>query len=62
MPLIQVEVIENVFTQGLSNSQVAATIVVSEHTVHRHVANIARKLDQPSCTAAAMHGLQTGLI
>ena len=29
---------------GLSNQQIAASLYVSEHTVHRHLANIRRKL------------------
>ena len=32
---------------GLTNRQIAERLVVSEHTVHRHVANILRKLDVP---------------
>lgn len=39
--------------EGLTNRQVADRLVVSEHTVHRHVTNILRKLDLPSRTAAA---------
>jgi LuxR family transcriptional regulator, maltose regulon positive regulatory protein len=40
-------------TEGLTNRQIAERLVVSEHTVHRHVTNILRKLDLPSRTAAA---------
>jgi DNA-binding NarL/FixJ family response regulator len=36
--------------------------VVSEHTVHRHVTNILRKLDLPSRTAAAAHAVRSGLL
>jgi ATP/maltotriose-dependent transcriptional regulator MalT len=39
--------------QGLSNHRIATDLVLSEHTVRRHVANILRKLDVPSRTAAA---------
>ena len=39
--------------EGLTNRQIAERLVVSEHTVHRHVTNILRKLDLPSRTAAA---------
>ena len=33
---------------GMSNREIATTLVLSDHTVHRHVANILRKLAQPS--------------
>ena len=33
---------------GLSNREIASSLVLSEHTVHRHVANILRKLTQSS--------------
>ena len=39
--------------EGLTNRQIAERLVVSEHTVHRHVTNILRKLELPSRTAAA---------
>ncbi len=39
--------------RGLSNPRIAETLVLSEHTVRRHVANILRKLDAPSRSAAA---------
>ena len=48
--------------EGLTNRQVAESLVVSEHTVHRHVTNILRKLDQPSRTAAAALAVRTGLL
>lgn len=47
---------------GLSNRQIAARLVVSEHTVHRHVTNILRKLELPSRTAAAAHAVRAGLL
>ena len=31
--------------QGLTNRQIASELVLSEHTVHRHVASILKKLD-----------------
>jgi pimeloyl-ACP methyl ester carboxylesterase/DNA-binding CsgD family transcriptional regulator len=47
---------------GLSNREIAASLVLSEHTVHRHVANILRKLSQSSRAAAAAHATRAGLI
>jgi LuxR family transcriptional regulator, maltose regulon positive regulatory protein len=47
---------------GLTNQQIAERLVVSEHTVHRHVTNILRKLDLPSRTAAAAHAVRSGLL
>jgi LuxR family transcriptional regulator, maltose regulon positive regulatory protein len=49
-------------TEGLTNQQIAARLVVSEHTVHRHVTNILRKLDLPSRTAAAALAVRSGLL
>ncbi len=51
-----------VLAEGLTNQQIAERLVVSEHTVHRHVANILRKLDLPSRTAAAARAAQAGLL
>lgn len=47
---------------GLSNRDIAASLVLSEHTVHRHIANILRKLAQSSRAAAAAHAIRLGLI
>jgi LuxR family transcriptional regulator, maltose regulon positive regulatory protein len=47
---------------GLTNREIAERLVVSEHTVHRHVTNILRKLDLPSRTAAATHAIRSGLL
>ena len=47
---------------GLSNREIASSLVLSDHTVHRHVANILRKLAQPSRAAAAAHATRAGLI
>jgi len=49
------------FAEGLTNRQIAERLVVSEHTVHRHVTNILRKLELPSRTAAAAHAVRFGL-
>jgi pimeloyl-ACP methyl ester carboxylesterase/DNA-binding CsgD family transcriptional regulator len=47
---------------GLSNREIASSLVLSEHTVHRHMANILRKLSQSSRAAAATHATRVGLI
>ena len=39
--------------QGLSDAQIAERLVISPHTVHRHVANILAKLRLPARAAAA---------
>jgi LuxR family maltose regulon positive regulatory protein len=47
---------------GLTNREIAERLIVSEHTVHRHVANILSKLRLPSRTAAAAHAVRHGLL
>jgi pimeloyl-ACP methyl ester carboxylesterase/DNA-binding CsgD family transcriptional regulator len=47
---------------GLSNREIASSLVLSEHTVHRHVANILRKLTQSSRAAAAATATRAGYI
>jgi DNA-binding CsgD family transcriptional regulator len=47
----EVEVLALV-ARGLSNRDIAASLVISEHTVARHVSNIFRKLDVTSRSAA----------
>ena len=49
-------------TEGLTNRQIAERLVVSEHTIHRHVTNILRKLELPSRTAAAALAARLGLL
>ena len=48
--------------QGLSDADIAEQLVVSPHTVHRHVANIRSKLRLPSRTAAVAYATREGLL
>jgi pimeloyl-ACP methyl ester carboxylesterase/DNA-binding CsgD family transcriptional regulator len=57
----ETEVLRLVAT-GMSNREIASTLVLSEHTVHRHVANILRKLAQSSRAGAATHATRAGMI
>jgi pimeloyl-ACP methyl ester carboxylesterase/DNA-binding CsgD family transcriptional regulator len=47
---------------GLSDNEIAERLVLSPHTVHRHVANLRAKLGQPSRAAAAAAAARRGLI
>jgi len=47
---------------GRSNKQIAADLVISEHTVARHVQNIFAKLDVSSRTAAASFAFEHQLV
>ncbi len=47
---------------GLSDGDIAERLVLSPHTVHRHVANILRKLGLHSRAAAAAHAARAGLV
>ena len=48
--------------QGKSNREIASTLVLSEHTVARHVQNIFRKLRVSSRTAAAAFAFERDLL
>jgi pimeloyl-ACP methyl ester carboxylesterase/DNA-binding CsgD family transcriptional regulator len=48
--------------RGLSDHEIAEQLVLSSHTVHRHVANIRRKLGRNSRTAAVAEAARLGLL
>ncbi|MEQ1869985.1 MAG: LuxR C-terminal-related transcriptional regulator [Vicinamibacterales bacterium] len=49
-------------SSGLSNPAIADRLCISEHTVHRHVANTLTKLDVPSRSAAVAQAARLGLL
>jgi LuxR family maltose regulon positive regulatory protein len=49
-------------TQGLANRDIAARLFLSEHTVHRHIANIFGELGVTSRTAAVARAVKDGLV
>jgi LuxR family transcriptional regulator, maltose regulon positive regulatory protein len=48
--------------EGCSNAEIARRLVLSQHTVHRHVANILTKLAASSRAAAAAYAAHHGLL
>jgi len=48
--------------RGLSNKEIASTLSLSEHTVHRHVGNILTRFDLPSRSAAVAYAAKLGLL
>jgi DNA-binding CsgD family transcriptional regulator/pimeloyl-ACP methyl ester carboxylesterase len=48
--------------RGLKDNEIAEQLVLSPHTVHRHVANIRRKLGSTSRSAAVAEAARLGLL
>jgi DNA-binding NarL/FixJ family response regulator len=57
----EIEVLR-LISAGLSNQAIAAQLCISEHTVHRHVANTLTKFDVSSRSAAVARAARLGLI
>lgn len=57
----EVQVLEHI-AEGLGNQAIAERLTISEHTVHRHVANILTKLGVPSRSAAVAQAARLGLL
>jgi ATP/maltotriose-dependent transcriptional regulator MalT len=57
----QIEILR-LISQGMNDHEIADALVVSEHTVHRHVANILQRLELPSRAAAVAYAGNRGLL
>ncbi|HZG63831.1 MAG TPA: LuxR C-terminal-related transcriptional regulator [Rubrobacteraceae bacterium] len=57
----EVEVLRLV-AQGLSDKEIATKLVLSRHTIHRHIHSILTKLDLPSRAAAAAYAARHDLL
>jgi ATP/maltotriose-dependent transcriptional regulator MalT len=55
----QIDVLR-LIARGMSDREIAIELVMSEHTVHRHVANILQRLSLPSRAAAVGHASAHG--
>jgi DNA-binding NarL/FixJ family response regulator len=57
----EVEIVR-LISAGLANQAIAERLFISEHTVHRHVANILTKLDVSTRSAAVAQAGRLGLL
>jgi ATP/maltotriose-dependent transcriptional regulator MalT len=57
----QLEILQLV-AQGMSDRGIASSLVMSEHTVHRHVANILQRLNLSTRAAAVAYATRQGLL
>jgi DNA-binding NarL/FixJ family response regulator len=57
----EVDVIRLV-ARGLTNAEIATHLMLSEHTIHRHVANAMSKLEVSSRAAAVGRASALGLL
>jgi DNA-binding NarL/FixJ family response regulator len=57
----ELEILRLVAT-GLGTKEIASQLRLSEHTVHRHIANILNKLGVPSRAAAVARASQANLL
>ena len=57
----EIEVLR-LISEGLNNQAIAERLFISEHTVHRHVANTLTKLNVSSRSAAVAQAGRLGLL
>ncbi len=57
----QIEIL-NLISRGCSDREISETLGISEHTVHRHVANILLRMDVPTRAAAVARAASSGLL
>ena len=57
----QIEILDLV-SRGFSDREISETLGISEHTVHRHMANILLRMDVPTRAAAVARAASCGLL